>query len=120
MGQCSIRGMWELAPKDRAGAGTAFGEDGAVVNVTCVSVNVLPKPLLVMVDLMLLLELHQKRRAAGSNIRIKWFYVIGPPNSEVSSTLKKQTKYKKNQQIFFMWFSLSFELNSKPVSSYVN
>lgn len=99
-----------------------FGGEGTVLNVTCVSGNLLPKPLPVLVDLMLLLELHQKGRAAGSNIRIKWFHVIDPPNSEVSSTLKKSKQHtsKQNQQSFLMWFSLSFELNSKPVSSYVS
>lgn len=72
-----------------------FGREGTVLNVTCVSGNLLPRPLRVLVDLMSLLELHQKGRAAGSNIRIKWFYVIDPPNSEVLSTLKKkQTTHK--------------------------
>lgn len=92
MGQCSVRGTWEPAAKDGAGAGTAFW--GRVVNVACVHVNLLPQPLPIVVGLMLLPELHQKGRAAGSNIRIKWFYVIDPPSSEVSPTSKKQRKHK--------------------------
>lgn len=112
-------GPGNLHPKMGQKQGRRSGGEGTVVNVTCVSANLLPKPLPGLFGWMLLLEFHQKGRGAVSNIRVKWVYVVDPPNSEISSTSKNQTKHNwKNQQTFSMWFSLSFELNSKPVSSY--
>lgn len=54
--------------------GLLFRGEGTVVNP---SVSLLPKPLPIVVDWTLLLQMHQ----------IKWVYVTEPPESELSSAL---------------------------------
>lgn len=94
------------APKDGAGAG--FGGEGTVGNGMWVSASLLPKALPISLDLMLLLELHQKSGAAGGNIGMKRFYVIDPPQVQSLFYLKKKTiktQIRKNSREFSCGFA---------------
>lgn len=79
--------MWNVHPKVGEEQGLLFRGEGTVVNP---SVNLLPKPLPILIDWILLLEMHQ----------IKWVYITEPPGSELSAALKKQTKHKKKNGNF--------------------